>query len=170
MEKFLQQAFGSGPGGSPVKPSARPQSAAVGRARQPPLAQLRVRIEELELTVLNRQDVIQHLNKDVEKMVSQLADLGRLKAEGQQHAQRQLAELTANLNKATDARNRLQQEATSLQTAVSQQKQEAAALKAELEAELEAARSKASSDQAALAAEIAGLQDRLQSAETQLQA
>lgn len=79
------------------------------------------RIEELELTVTNRQDVIQHLNKDVEKMVSQLADLGRLKAEAQQQAQRQLAELQRSLDKASAARDGFQQEAASLQAALTQQ-------------------------------------------------
>ena len=81
------------------------------------------RIEELELTVLNRQDVIQHLNQDVEKMVSQLADLGRLKAEAQQQAQKQINGLTASLKKAADDRDSFQQQTASLQTALSRQTQ-----------------------------------------------
>ena len=81
------------------------------------------RVEELELTITTREDVISHLNKDVEKLLAEMRSLGELKLAGEQQAKDQLTELARQTDQLSRDKQAAQDRAASLQGALEQQQQ-----------------------------------------------
>ena len=77
------------------------------------------RIEELELTITTREDVISHLNQDVEKLLLELRSLGQLKVAGEQQAKSQLEDLKKQATCLTQDKQDLQEKSDRLENVVS---------------------------------------------------